>query len=109
MTAHVARVYGWSWFDIRRMKYRTLVRFYSLIPELIAREKLEASAVSAFPHMETAARRSIYRDWLATAGLIDLDSPEQQTGKIGWEHLKDFVVGKPVAANALLNPPKKKE
>lgn len=109
MIALVARTYGWRWSDIREMKYKTLIRFHALIPELLAREKLEASVVASFPHMETAARKAIHREWFIEAGMIDPDDVQQQRGKIGWKELKDFTQGKPVSANPLLNVPKKKE
>lgn len=71
------------------MEYRAFVRFYELIPQLQAREKLIGSVIAAFPHMTAKDRRDVQRQWMADAGVEILEYKR----KVGWGQLRGWLHG----------------
>lgn len=89
MTASVARFYGWAWESIKPLPFRTFLRFYRMIPELSAREKLVGAVVAAFPHMTEKYREQVRRDWVAAAGLGP--AMYDQEKRIPWKDVGKFL------------------
>lgn len=49
------------------MTTRQLLRFIELIPELKARESIDAATAAAYPHLTADAQRALMRGWRETA------------------------------------------
>jgi len=73
------------------MEYRTFLRFYELIPQLQARDKLAGATVAAFPHMTAKARRDLQKQWMADAGMETVSLKR----KVGWDQLGGWLRGAP--------------